>query len=427
MKKIKAYFDYEGNANLYQLSEIAGQRWLTFDFHNIKDPLAEAGFDITYRTSIEMTFGIYLVSVRNYCNWWSGAVNPGPLRHILYEIPLSVIHAARKGNVVIVIDNQSEGMSLNFGGFEGFKKMHEVMHNLQLPANSVLIVNGDFDFKRTYQQWCFDNNEEEKLSHVPFLTWTWILHGRVPERPLVLDAIENTESKSFNSLNRTPKFHRIEHLYYLLENNLVKDGIVSGHYLDRYNDTKLIPPKPVFVEADYEHYTKVIHDNLPLDADGPWIEANPDDSDEHIFNLSLYKNSLLSVVTESAYVDSSKFITEKIFKPIAAGHPFLAIGQPRLLESLKELGYKTEFAMIDSFYDNIPNHKMRFNIAHRQLLKWVNTPRDEKVELIKQSMDAIEHNQNIFRNRDHVKESYKELYKTVEKLKNDYWAKMYAN
>lgn len=420
MKKIKAYFDYTGNANLYQLSEMAGQRWLTFDFHNIKEPLAEAGFEIAYRSSIEMEFGMYIVSVRNYCNWWSGSVNPGPSRHVLYEIPLAVLHAARKGNAIIVIDNQSEGMSLNFGGFEGFKKMHEVMHNLQLPPNSVLIINGDFDFKKNYQQWCFDNNEQERLLHVPFLTWTWILNNRVPDRPLILDAIDNPNSKSFNSLNRTPKFHRIEHLYYLIENKLLDEGIVSGHYLDTYSEIKFIPPKPMLVDANYEYFTKLIHDNLPLYADGPWIEANPDDSDEHIFNTSLYKNSLLSVVTESAYADTSKFITEKIFKPIAAGHPFLLIGQPGVLETLRELGYKTDFSMINPIYDNVSNHKTRFKVSHSMLTKWVNTPREEKIEMINKSMDTIEYNQNLFRNRCHVKESYQELYKTIEQFKNSH-------
>jgi hypothetical protein len=157
-----------------------------------------------------------------------------------------------------------------------------------------------------------------------------------------------------------------------------------------------------------------------LYADGPWIEANPDDSDEHIFNTSLYKNSLLSVVTESAYADTSKFITEKIFKPIAAGHPFLLIGQPGVLETLRELGYKTDFSMINPIYDNVSNHKTRFKVSHSMLTKWVNTPREEKIEMINKSMDTIEYNQNLFRNRCHVKESYQELYKTIEQFKNSH-------
>jgi hypothetical protein len=279
-----------------------------------------------------------------------------------------------------------------------------------------MIINGDFDFEKNYQQWCFDHDTHEQILHVPFLTWTWIFQGRVPDRPLILDAIDNQNSKSFNSLNRTPKPHRIEHLYYLIENNLLEEGIVSGHYMQKYSEMKFNPARPLFVNANYEHYTKTLHDTLPLYADGPWIEANPDDSDEHIFNTSLYKNSLLSVVTESSFADVGKFLTEKVFKPIAAGHPFLLIGQPGVLETLRELGYRTDFAMIEGSYDHVLHHKARFTIANSILTKWVNTPKLEKIELIKQSMGTIEYNQNLFRNRDHVKESYEKLHSVIHEI-----------
>ena len=47
------------------------------------------------------------------------------------------------------------------------------------------------------------------------------------------------------------------------------------------------------------------------------------------------------------------FISEKTWKPIMVGHPFIMVGNKNNLKFLKDLGYKTFDKWIDESYDDI--------------------------------------------------------------------------
>lgn len=421
MTKIHAIFNNEKYSNLSHLRGTDDHPGITVNFIGIYDNLKNAGFipqmigssNVMFRSE---TVGIYVVSVAKDADWWSGTDPTGPDRHILYEIPEGIIDAAKRKKIIIVIDNQSEGRAMRYKDFDGFKEMHRAMHNLNLPKFSVLLINGDAKFEENYEQWRHEFREPEKIAHVYFCTWPWIFYDNnlTPEYPLVLTAIEIQESREFNSLNRTPKAHRVEHLYFLIKNNLMTRGIVSGHWANTYSVEKYLMHSPLFTDVDRHTYSETLWPHLPAEADGPWIEKDPDQSPHHIFNHEIYKGSLLTVVTESHFIERSVFLTEKTFKPIAAGHPFLMLGPWKSLEVLREMGYRTDFFMIDDSYDNIISNTERFNAVNEELKKWCQRTREEKEHIIKTSMETILHNQNVFRQRNHINEAYDALYKKVE-------------
>ena len=66
-----------------------------------------------------------------------------------------------------------------------------------------------------------------------------------------------------------------------------------------------------------------------------------------------YSQTFVNVVTETTVDNQCVFFSEKIFKPIAFGQPFLLIGNPESLKYLKKLGYKTFDKWWDESYDNI--------------------------------------------------------------------------
>jgi len=75
---------------------------------------------------------------------------------------------------------------------------------------------------------------------------------------------------------------------------------------------------------------------------GHWIDG-------HIVP-EMYKNTYFSVVTESV-TEFSPFLTEKIFKPLLAGHPFIVLGSAGYYQKLKELGFQTFDTVIDESFD----------------------------------------------------------------------------
>jgi len=407
------YVDDLNNSNLHTLSfENENQLPLTFNAPQAFNHFKEAGFDIKQSKEYN-TPGIYLVSVQCYAESWSGKYK-SIIRHVLYEIPLSVIEAAKKGKILIVIDNQSEGLPLIRKTVNGFFEMHEAMKNLKLPKYSVVLIDNNAWFTAEYSQWCIENEQFPLFAHTYFLTGFFYFNSRVPKQPLVLDAINSSDSKDYNSLNRTVRPQRTDHLYYLITKNLLKNGLISGNYTN--NPDNLEVEKSLILNIHHLSYADVLIKNLPLIADKDFTVENPDHDNETIFNHSIYKNSLLSFVTETAFHQPGMFITEKTFKPIVAGHPFIILGQYNILKELRTMGYRTDFSGIDQSYDDIVDPVERFHAAHQSLIKWVNTSRKEKEMHIRQSLKIIKHNQMNYRQHDYVYESHKRLYNTVQEI-----------
>ena len=408
---LNAYFDNQGHGNLYRLTNL---RSLTFDFVDEKN-LTNSNFKIKI-TKDDYTFpGIYIVSVKEYSPQWSGKDLSINSRHVLFEIPLNVINAARHKNVFIVIDNSSEGFPLNYQECDGFRELHTAMNQLKLPPLSVILVTSDRECDISYNEWLITNNENRMISHVYAFTHVHYFVEKIPDQPLIISALNNPEVKNFNSLNRTARNHRVEHIIELYLRELEKNALISGHYR---NDSYREILKNFYVDMPYSIFCNSVKSvfSSPLIIDGDWssnTDLTPDKNNETIFNHSIYKNSLLSVVTETLFHSAGNFITEKTMKPIAAGHPFMILGQFGFLKNLNEMGYKTRFYGIDQSYDDIKDPIKRFQVFHQSLEKWCKYSYEEKKNFIEKSLPYIEYNQNLFRSKNYIKDYYDCLYKTV--------------
>ena len=58
------------------------------------------------------------------------------------------------------------------------------------------------------------------------------------------------------------------------------------------------------------------------------------------------------MISETETSDQCIFITEKTYKPIYTGHPFIIWGNPGTLTYLRSIGYKTFPTLFDESYDN---------------------------------------------------------------------------
>ena len=76
-----------------------------------------------------------------------------------------------------------------------------------------------------------------------------------------------------------------------------------------------------------------------------------------------FENSYCHLVLETFFdADGSggAFLTEKTFKPIRHGQPFVIFGTPHSLTTLRRLGYRTYDQYIDNSYDNVVDNTERF-------------------------------------------------------------------
>jgi hypothetical protein len=101
-------------------------------------------------------------------------------------------------------------------------------------------------------------------------------------------------------------------------------------------------------------------------AKGPYKcdDLNETEHNSHwMFVPAHYTDSYCHLVMETFFdADGSNgcFISEKVFKPIRHGQPFVVFGTPHTLATLRRLGYRTYDYAIDNSYDVIEDNTERF-------------------------------------------------------------------
>lgn len=69
-----------------------------------------------------------------------------------------------------------------------------------------------------------------------------------------------------------------------------------------------------------------------------------------------YIDTYFSVVTETVFDYPWSFRTEKIWKPVAMGHPFVAVSNAGYYRDFRKLGFRTFDHLIDESFDTIDNN-----------------------------------------------------------------------
>jgi hypothetical protein len=132
--------------------------------------------------------------------------------------------------------------------------------------------------------------------------------------------------------------------------------------------------------------------SAPYRCDDLSAEAH---NDHHLTEIAHYTDSYFNIVLETHFdADGSggAFLTEKTFKPIKHGQPFVIVGAPGSLTALRRLGYCTFDSVIDPTYDTINDNTKRW-AAIRSLIE---TIKQNPREFFNNCLDDILHNQQLF-------------------------------
>ena len=122
-------------------------------------------------------------------------------------------------------------------------------------------------------------------------------------------------------------------------------------------------------------------------------------NDHHWVNLDLYTKSFFQIVLET-HLDADQsggaFLTEKTYKCIKYGQPFLIAGTQNTLAVLREHGYRVFDHVIDNSYDSEPDPTKRWLALRSEIvrIKTIGT----KI-LYAQCEDDLAHNRRLFHSR----------------------------
>jgi hypothetical protein len=211
---------------------------------------------------------------------------------------------------------------------------------------------------------------------------------------LITPPAQRQITKTFVAPNRIvagERQHRLEMLYHIFKNNMTHNHISCPAVCPAENISILEAIKPMI--AKYPDIESVFaSQSLPINFEGET------DHPMHSCWLSLFDQcaeSLLYLVTETVATGRRHHLTEKTFKPIAMGMPFVIVGTRGSLEYLRSYGFRTFEGIWDESYDQADDAVRIERIA--SLLRSLDElSLEEKQELFDQCQEVIEHNWNHF-------------------------------
>jgi hypothetical protein len=110
----------------------------------------------------------------------------------------------------------------------------------------------------------------------------------------------------------------------------------------------------------------------------------------------IYNQSLISIVSETNFYEETGYLSEKIWKPIAHGHPFILVGPNSSLKSLRDdFGFKTFSPFIDESYDDEKDPHIRMEMIKSEIKRLNNYTLDELKQIVKQLKPVLLHNINL--------------------------------
>jgi hypothetical protein len=212
---------------------------------------------------------------------------------------------------------------------------------------------------------------------------------------LIKPGAERTPTKTFIAPNRIiagERKHRLEMLYYIFKLGLT-DNHISCPAVCPVEQISIVDAAKPLVDIYPDIQDVFRAQQLPINF------AGETDHPMHSCWLSLFDesaDSLLYLVTETVASGRRHHLTEKTFKPIALGMPFVLVGTQGSLEYLRSYGFKTFGHLWDESYDAIYNDQERIHAIGTVLKDLDNLGPKERFVLHQHAQEVVTHNWNHF-------------------------------
>jgi hypothetical protein len=212
---------------------------------------------------------------------------------------------------------------------------------------------------------------------------------------LIKPAHQRNITKTFIAPNRIvagERQHRLKMLYWIFKlgltnNHISCPAVCPAENISIYN--AVIPLKSQYPDVEAVFADQSLPINFAGETDHPM----------HSCWLSLFDESaesLLYLVTETVATGRRHHLTEKTFKPIALGMPFVIVGTHGSLKYLRSYGFKTFGDIWDESYDDELNDQLRIEKIAQLLKQLDSLSTEEKQKLFQQALPIIKHNWKHF-------------------------------
>ena len=257
-------------------------------------------------------------------------------------------------------------------------RLNELCQNHLLPPNCYRFVSGNTAAKNIPGFAYFPDHE----------LLYWHRNQQIPPTPVHT----NRRLRDFTVLSRTHKWWRAT-----VMTDLHRAGLLDNSYWSYRTDVATneaetdnpIEVDTLRIRTDIEQFLR----GGPYSCDALTHEQH---NDHHIIETNHFTDSYCNIILETHFdADGSggAFLTEKTFKAIKHGQPFVVVGCPGSLAALRELGYRTFDHAVDNSYDTIQNNTERW-IAVRSAIAQLKS--QDLHAWFESCRSDVEHNQQLF-------------------------------
>ena len=208
------------------------------------------------------------------------------------------------------------------------------------------------------------------------------------------------KDKIFLCMNGTPRSHRLHAVSMLEHLGFLSNSLISFPAFNNTKESEIKLDDELKKMASTElafliDSAKSISSKFPMKIDNFEETGN---ALVRKIDFDNYKRSWCSFVNETGVEVGVLRITEKTFKALGIGHPFIIYSHPQSLSLVRELGFKTYNHIISDDYDNILNPIERLLVIGTELTKFSSSISEKSPDVIEYFKEISSFNINWARN-----------------------------
>jgi FkbM family methyltransferase len=288
--------------------------------------------------------------------------------------------------------------------FNRLIKIHSYLSRHDLPSSQVIYLNCCLNGNEVYKSYC-DSIGEEPRCRLEYMAENLIIHANLSEKFKQFNYVPKPVPKTFLMFNRRwlSHPHRTLFLYNIFKRNLLDTFHMSFTKMDvdhqvSYSNTVNNQFRNFYYKEDNQldyGLLEELENRLPLVLDTDDLVSGSLMFDQLSTTKNFYDTSFIHIISETYFNTDIIHITEKSYKPILYRQPFIMLGPPKILKHMKKLGFKTFEHVWDESYDEVTDHTERFYRILDLVEEFGNYDMPQKINLMKQCVDTIEHNFNV--------------------------------
>lgn len=285
-----------------------------------------------------------------------------------------------------------------------------VIDQLGVPPNKVTLLSESADINQEIHNVAKDAGREQISSawtrifeHACMCHLTYNRSIDFMQLPILVDKVYD---KKFLNFNRRWRLHRPALVALMHVRGILSRGHVSLAPCDDNNDWASVWEWMKSQHQGNDEITSILIANEEGILKIPPMYL---DTDELITNRAelesradyLYSDTYFSVVSETNFYDFSpgRFLSEKIFKPVAMGHPFILLSRPNSLQLLRRLSYQTFSPWIDESYDQEEDDNRRLLMILNEIERLSNLTPNELTDFLNGVRDICLFNRRILKSK----------------------------